>query len=236
MNCAYLIGIRMVFASVVLVSVYMDEESIIRLSYENYDYYSLAWLIILTVWFFLNTTSMYVLITVFDVLCKYFVLRFRKVHMDLERIIDYKEGKNRNVKPIELMRHILVEHDFLCWKLEKYNVYWRYIIMASLTVHTTVFIYTQNAIYFKNESLLGIITLWSLSIESVYLFFRLFLAGTLQSDEVNWKPCPHDLLTAFCYSDPWHVHAICSGISCRQISNRHETPGKLTIVADQCFD
>lgn len=181
----------MVLASVVLVSIYMADDTLIRLSYKHPDYYSFGWLIALTFWAFLNTTSVYLMATMFDIICFYFKLRFRKIHVDLEQLISHKEYRNVNIKPVDLMRQILIEHDFLCWKIDKYNRYWSYIIFWSLTTHTIVFVYTMYYIYFKNESWLGIITLWGLTFEAFYLFFRMFIVGSELSDEVSklfWMP------------------------------------------------
>lgn len=184
-NCLYIIGIRMTLASAVFVSIYTDEDSILRASDEHYDYYSMGWLIIMTIWAFINTVSMYLTVTVFDILAFYFRIRFHKVNRDIETIIFSKESKSINIKPIELMRQVLIEHDFLCWKLEKYNRYWCLIVLASFALHPLVFTYCMYEIYFMPLSWLALIILWGLTFESAYLFFRMFVAGVGLNDEVR---------------------------------------------------
>lgn len=184
-NCRYIIGVRTVIGSIVFASIYLDNTALIKSGLEQVDYHSVAWGVLLTLFVFICSGIIYVTINLFDILGYYFQIRFHKVNQDIEGIITARESTSSNVKVVEPMRQILVEHDSLCWKLDHYNRYWCLIVMITFFVQPTIFVYTMYEICFMWQTWGALGLLWALNLESAYLFTRMFLIGVALSDEVH---------------------------------------------------
>ncbi|XP_053202616.1 uncharacterized protein LOC128387440 [Panonychus citri] len=185
-TCRYVIGVRTVIGSVVFASIYLDDSPLMKPgTFQEIDIHSVAWAVLLTFFVFICSGIIYVTINLFDILGYYFQLRFHKVNQDIESIITARESPVSNVKVIELMKQILIEHDSLCWKLDHYNRYWCLIVMITFFVQPTIFVYTMYEICFMYQPWSAMILLWALNLESAYIFTRMFLIGVSLSDEIH---------------------------------------------------
>lgn len=155
-----------------------------KLIYEiEYQLIGMCWLVILSVWNFYNSGSIYMLAGFYDILCYYFRLRFEKVNSDIDVMI------SPNVQMTSKERHallysILQEHNFLCKKLDEYNRFWSKYVMYTYFIAPLICIYTLYQTLFVSHSYKGAFVLFVMAWEVFTIFTKTSVSGAKLSNEV----------------------------------------------------
>lgn len=158
-----------------------------KLIYEiQYQPIGMIWLVILSIWNFYNSGTIYMLAAYYDILCYYFRLRFEKVNSDIDVVVSpliQMTSKERHA----LMFSILQEHNFLCKKLDEYNRFWSKYVMYTYFIAPLICIYTLYQTLFVSHSYKGAFVLFIMAWEAFVMFTKTSVSSAKMSNEVCSK-------------------------------------------------
>lgn len=146
---------------------YIDEQEMI----------GTIWIFILSFWIYFNSGAAYIMSACYDILCYYFKIRFKKVNLDIDNLIDQNnqmESKDRHA----LLYNILHEHNHLCQKVDEYNVFWSRYVLYSYFAIPLVSLYTLYQVIFVNHSHQAIIVMSIMAFEAFIIFTKSSVSGS----------------------------------------------------------
>lgn len=149
----------------------------------EYRIIGFTWLVVLSLWAFYNSGSIYMMAAYYDVLCYYFTLRFEKVNADIDMIISpdaFLDSKERHA----MLHRILQEHNHLCKKLDEYNRFWSKYVMYSFFISPLICVYSLYQTLFVNHTTNGSFFLFLMAWEAFVMFTKTFVSGAKMSNEV----------------------------------------------------
>ena len=143
------------------------------------------WFLVYVISTLYSSSYMWFSASLFDAICFYLQLRFKKVNLEMEQLIPAESNIVTTAKDIQVWRSILVEHNHICYKIHQYNKFWsRYILWSYLFLATCLLFALYELLYVQQSAVMIKLFSWFI-FELGYLLCKVFNCGSSVSEEVS---------------------------------------------------